>query len=156
MNKTAIIVIGAVLAVAVGAVVIWLVVSSIRPVEDMSADQNGIVQQEDTPSNEVPLDPDAATPAEEAQQAATVTIANSTFTPAQLTVKKGTTVTWTNRDSMGHNVVSDEDAPEGGPPKESELFGQGEAFSFTFDTVGTFPYHCTPHPFMQGTVEVVE
>lgn len=162
MNRTVIIVIGAVLAVAVGVVVIWLLATSAQPIQqpaNNTSDQNQGQEQpevggQDTPSDQVPLDPNAAN--NSGSQTASVIIENSAFTPARITVKKGTTVTWTNEDSMEHNVVSDDDAPAGGPPKTADLLSQGEVFSFKFDTVGTFPYHCTPHPFMQGTVEVVE
>lgn len=159
MNRTAVILIGVVLAVAVGAVVIWLLATSAPQTAQQPATGTPSTppsaQQEESTSDEVPLDPDnSSTPSE--SMTASVEIKSSSFTPASLTVKKGTTVTWTNKDSIGHNVVSDEDAPEGGPPKTADLLGQGEVFSFTFNTVGTFGYHCVPHPFMQGTVEVVE
>jgi plastocyanin len=36
----------------------------------------------------------------------------------------------------------------------SELFGRGESFSFTFQTTGTYPYHCSVHSGMEGTVIV--
>lgn len=84
-----------------------------------------------------------------------VAIKNSAFTPRKITIKKGVTVTWTNQDSMSHNVVSDSDAPAGGPAKDAPLLGNGETFSHTYNTVGTFNYHCGPHSF-KGTVEVVE
>ncbi len=79
----------------------------------------------------------------------TVVITNSTFSPASVTVKVGTTVTWRNDDGIGHTVTSDS-----GTELESPLLSQGATYSHTFNTVGTFPYHCTPHPFMTGTVIV--
>ncbi len=83
-----------------------------------------------------------------------VQIQDSSFAPAIIRVKKGTTVTWTNQDSVQHNVVSDEDSPREG--LNGPLLEKGKTYSFTFDNVGTYAYHCTPHPTMQGTVEVVE
>lgn len=80
-----------------------------------------------------------------------VTIASFKFAPATLTVKKGTTVTWTNQDSVGHTVTSD-----AGSELDSELLEKGASYSHTFDTVGTFAYHCTPHPNMKATVVVIE
>lgn len=79
-----------------------------------------------------------------------VSISNFAFTSAALTVKKGTKVTWTNQDSVGHTVTGD----SGGPG--SSLLSQSASYSFTFNTVGTFPYHCSPHPFMKGTITVTE
>lgn len=80
-----------------------------------------------------------------------VAIENFAFSPAAITVKKGTTVTWTNNDSTSHTVTGDQ---TGGP--DSELLGQGKSYSFTFNTVGTFAYHCAPHPQMTGKVTVTE
>lgn len=86
-----------------------------------------------------------------------VAIKDFAFSPATIKVKKGTTVTWTNEDSVGHNVVADGAATEGGLPASNALLSKGETYSFTFDTVGTFKYMCAPHSAsMKGTVEVVE
>lgn len=79
-----------------------------------------------------------------------VTIANFAFSPATLTVKKGTTVTWTNQDSAPHNVRG----TNGGP--SSETLAKGQSYSFTFTTAGTFPYICSIHPNMKATVIVTE
>jgi plastocyanin len=81
-----------------------------------------------------------------------VAIDNFAFSPASITVKKGTTVTWTNKDSAAHTVTENDD--QKGP--DSGDLAQGKTYSFTFDTVGTFKYHCTIHPDMTGTVTVTE
>jgi len=86
-----------------------------------------------------------------AAQVSRVTISNFSFAPTTLKVKKGTTVTWTNQDSIKHNVVSDSGTGPG-----SALLAKGESYSYTFNTAGTFNYHCDPHPFMKGSVEVTE
>jgi plastocyanin len=70
------------------------------------------------------------------------------FTPAELTVPVGATVTWTNRHGARHDVV----AADG--TFESPLFGEGETFSFTFTAAGEYPYVCTIHPGMEGTIIV--
>lgn len=80
----------------------------------------------------------------------TVNIQNMAFSPASITVKKGTTVTWTNNDSVDHTVTA------GNNGFDSGLLSKGESFEFTFNTVGTFQYHCTVHPNMTGTVTVTE
>lgn len=89
----------------------------------------------------------------EAQETNMVDIKDFKFLPRKITVKKGTTVTWTNQDSIRHDIspMEKNDAFKG-----SELLGKGESYSFTFNTVGTYNYNCTPHPYMKGTVEVVE
>ncbi|HSI21149.1 MAG TPA: plastocyanin/azurin family copper-binding protein [Verrucomicrobiae bacterium] len=83
---------------------------------------------------------------------AAVVMQNTAYSPAKVTVKKGGSVTWTNNDSVAHDVVGDS-----GPESfRSQLLSRGQAFSFTFTKAGTYTYHCTPHSFMTGTVEVVE
>jgi plastocyanin len=70
------------------------------------------------------------------------------FTPAEITVPVGATVTWVNRHGARHDVV----AADGS--FASPLFGQGETFSFTFAAPGEYPYVCSIHPGMEGTVIV--
>ena len=71
------------------------------------------------------------------------------FAPANIIVDAGTTVTWTNRDGVGHTVTSD-----GGGELQSPLLGQTETFSHTFDEPGQYRYFCKPHPYMRGLVTV--
>lgn len=82
-----------------------------------------------------------------------VEIKDYAYSPATITVKKGTTVTWTNQDSVRHDITPDEesDAFQG-----SELLSKGESYSFTFNTAGTYTYHCSPHPYMTAKVIVTE
>ena len=78
-----------------------------------------------------------------------VTIADFAFDPAALKAKVGATVAWTNRDSATHTVVWD-DGTEG-----SGSLADGSApYTRTFDTPGTFAYHCGIHAAMKGTVVV--
>lgn len=80
-----------------------------------------------------------------------VTIKDFMFNPGVIKVKVGDTVTWTNSDSVHHNVVADNasaDAPNG------PLLANGESYSFKFTKAGTYTYHCAPHPYMHGTVIV--
>ncbi|MGA9397225.1 MAG: cupredoxin family copper-binding protein [Anaerolineaceae bacterium] len=79
-----------------------------------------------------------------------IEISGFAFTPQSAMVKVGTTVTWTNKDSATHNIKADDGSFESGP------INQGESFTFQFNTPGTFPYICTVHPSMQGTITVVQ
>jgi plastocyanin len=81
-----------------------------------------------------------------------VSIENFAFMPPDITVKKGATVTWTNNDSTTHTVTAS--TGETGP--KSGNLSNGDKYSFTFDQVGTFHYHCSIHPNMLGTVTVTE
>lgn len=75
--------------------------------------------------------------------AATAAVAerNFQFDPAELRVKVGTKVTWTNQDEAMHTVTSD---AAGGPLDSGEMM-KGDAFSYTFTQPGTYTYHCAPH-----------
>ncbi|MEV7780860.1 cupredoxin family copper-binding protein [Kitasatospora sp. NPDC088351] len=80
-----------------------------------------------------------------------VTIKNFAFSPATLTVKAGTTVTWTNTDSDAHTVTSKQGS---GGPLQSAALATNDTYSYTFTAPGTYAYYCTIHPFMTATVEV--
>ena len=77
-----------------------------------------------------------------------VQIRNFAFVQNALTVSPGTTVTWVNCDTETHTSTSD----TGGWGSGS--LAPGLTFQRTFDAAGTFPYHCTPHPSMKGSVTV--
>jgi plastocyanin len=78
-----------------------------------------------------------------------VRIQDFAFAPANIIVDGGTVVTWTNYDSVGHTVTSDD-----GSELDSPLLGKNKTFSHTFDTPGAYAYHCSPHPYMRGLVTV--
>ena len=76
-----------------------------------------------------------------------VHIDNFVFEPAQLSVKVGTTVTWTNRDDIPHTVVC------AGKFRSKTMDTDG-TFSFTFTEPGEYKYFCSLHPHMTGSVKV--
>jgi len=90
---------------------------------------------------------------EEATEASAVDIQNSAFNPSAITVKKGSTVTWTNKDGLQHTVTPDDETAEF---KTSDSLSKNESYSVTFNTAGTYTYHCDLHPDMTGTVVVTE
>src|SRR5476651_2588013 len=69
----------------------------------------------------------AQSPSQSAQTTSNISITNFAFNPATVTVKKGTIVTWTNKDSVGHTVT--ETDAQAGPG--SSLLAQGKSYSFT-------------------------
>ena len=75
-------------------------------------------------------------------------LGNRAFTPDNLEVAAGTTVTWTNTDSVSHTSTSN------GSGWDSGIIQPGRQFSFTYQTAGSFSYHCAIHPGMVGTVTV--
>lgn len=86
-------------------------------------------------------------------QSSSVDIKDMAFSPASVTVKAGTTVRWTNRDAEEHDVTPDQPNADF---QGSELLSQNQTYEWTFDTLGTYTYHCGPHPQMRGTVIVNE
>jgi plastocyanin len=77
-----------------------------------------------------------------------VKIENFTFAPQRVTVKAGTTVTWTNDDDIPHTVASSTKA------FKSKVLDSDDKFSFTFTTPGIYEYFCSLHPHMTGTLVV--
>jgi plastocyanin len=76
-----------------------------------------------------------------------VTIDNFTFTPAEVKVKVGDTVTWTNHDDIPHTVVS-------AGKFRSKTTDTDGTFSFTFTSAGDYKYFCSLHPHMTGMIKV--
>ena len=81
----------------------------------------------------------------------TIVIKNFAFSPANLTIKTGTTVTWLNQDEAVHQIESDSKAQG---VFLSDSLAYGESFTFTFTQPGTYTYHCTYHPTMKGAIMV--
>ncbi|HEY3058133.1 MAG TPA: plastocyanin/azurin family copper-binding protein [Chloroflexota bacterium] len=91
------------------------------------------------PAAAAPAPAPVPAPAAPAAASAAVNVQGFAFQPMDLTVAAGTTVTWTNNDSVAHTVTWDDMSVDSG------LFGQGETFTHTFDAPGTFGYYCIPH-----------
>ena len=79
---------------------------------------------------------------------------NSCYTPYQLEVDVGDTVTWYNADTAAHTVTSGNAESGANGNFDSSLFMSGNSFSHTFNNAGTFDYFCMVHPWMTGQVTV--
>jgi plastocyanin len=77
-----------------------------------------------------------------------VVVDNFSFAPAMAAVAVGSTITWTNRDDVPHNIVSTDQK------FKSPVLDTDEQFSHTFDAPGTYKYFCSIHPKMTGQVVV--
>jgi plastocyanin len=77
-----------------------------------------------------------------------IKIDNFVFTPNTLTLPVGSTVRWTNKDDIPHNVVSEDKS------FKSKVMDTDEQFSFTFTKPGTYTYFCSIHPRMTGKIIV--
>lgn len=102
-----------------------------------------------SPSPQVPSTETSSTP-DARLVAPTVAIGDFDYQPATLRITPGTTITWTNQDSIVHTVTfRDLDAG-------SDDLKKGEMFEHTFTEVGTYAYFCEFHGNMEGTVEVTD
>ena len=82
--------------------------------------------------------------------------ADGCFIPSPVTIPVGGTVTWENNDTAAHTSTagSATEGPSG--VFDSSLIMAGSSFSHTFDSAGTFDYFCMVHPWMAGSVIVVD
>lgn len=107
-----------------------------------------------TPSSPTPTPAPATPPASDGPSSSVsipvgaAVLGRAAFAPDALTVDAGTTVTWTNTDSVAHTSTSD------APGWDSGIVSPGGHFTRSFQAAGTFQYHCAIHPGMVGTVIV--
>jgi len=92
--------------------------------------------------------PFLATTTARAQTVHTVTIKNMAFSPDDLRISAGDTVTWVNEDRMRHS------AEDLGGAFDTGLIGRGDSASLTFNGTGTFKYRCGPHASMRGSITI--
>ena len=76
----------------------------------------------------------------------------NSYKPNPIEIKVGDSVTWINNDSSLHRATS---TSSNDSNFDSKLLRRGETFSFTFDREGQYPYFCTLHPNMVGSVVVL-
>lgn len=107
-----------------------------------ATDHSNLTQQKDQTVSETAL-----------VESSSVEIKDFAFQPKAIRIKKGTTVTWTNSDSAKHDITPHTPSDDF---KASELLEKGESFKFTFNKTGVYTYFCSPHPYMKGSVEVVD
>jgi plastocyanin len=89
-----------------------------------------------------------AAPPATVEGGAKVSIANFEFTPGEITIAPGESVTWTNDDGAPHGLEYHDGA------KGTDLLLPGASFSRRFDRPGTYDYNCSVHPYMTGRVVV--
>jgi len=89
-------------------------------------------------------------PSGEAERSAKVEIVEYAYEPDPVTVQVGGKVIWLNQDTAPHTATADDGSFDTG------TLERGKLKSETFKQAGTFAYFCEVHPYMHGTVEVVE
>lgn len=77
-----------------------------------------------------------------------IPIENYAFKPPKITIAAGDAVAWKNLDDDPHTVTADDGS------FDSKGLGQGDTFRHVFTQPGTYPYHCSAHPYMKGVVIV--
>jgi len=146
MNKTTAGIIVALVVIGSAVAVVALNKENDKPAKNSSSGMNANKHNDDDGRRD-------EEPSRSAQETNMITYKGFEVAQKSITVKKGTTVTWTNEDDAMHDVTPDTETADF---KASELFGKGESHKVTFNTVGSYPYHCSPHPYMKGMVEVIE
>lgn len=76
------------------------------------------------------------------------TLSSTAYSPNPISVSVGTIVSWLNNDNTAHTSAANNGA------WTSPSIAPGSRFNQTFTTAGSFPYHCTIHPGMVGTITV--
>ena len=110
-----------------------------------------------------PPPPPPAPPPAPAPGTSSVSIGDFNFTPASVSVRAGTTVKWTNNGSTSHSVTADDGSFNSGnlggsmpDPYDPYTSTPGASFQQVFNTPGSYPYHCTLHSNMTGTITVTQ
>lgn len=102
--------------------------------------QTNIQNNTETPTTNTPP---ASTP-----QTYNIEIKDFAFSPKELTIKKGDTIIWTNKDNVGHTATADNEK------FNSRMLNKDENYSFTFYESDEFSYYCSPHPYMKAKIIV--
>lgn len=141
---------GALIIVVIGGIVLFAGMQNNQagtpnptPTDSTSSPQATTVQEASPSPSEAAMEEEGAV-----MEKTSVEIKNFAFGPKTLTIKKGTSVTFTNQDSVAHTATADDGSFDTG------LLAKGESGSITLDKAGTFNYHCTPHPNMKATIVV--
>lgn len=101
------------------------------------------------PAQNLPTNPPANINPPATVQTFAVEISGFAFNPKTITINKGDTIKWTNKDSTNHPIISDT-----GNEIDSGNLVKDATYSHTFNNTGTYNYHCQIHTSMKGTVIV--
>jgi plastocyanin len=84
-----------------------------------------------------------------------IAMQNIAFVPQKIRIDKGASVTWTNNDSAVHYINTDSHPYHTYfPPQNSKALNKGDVFVLVFEQAGIYPYHCSAHTNMTGTILV--
>lgn len=89
-----------------------------------------------------------------APSANAVVIDKMAFATPEIKIKAGDSVTWTNKDTMAHNVHFRQGPAKGAPNAQGKMLATDATWTVKFNTAGEYSYICTPHPMMKGKVIV--
>lgn len=131
---------------------VWPSPSPTPPVEVLPTFQEATVSPITSPTAKTLTPPVAAlSPIEGATPAATrveVSILNFAYQPANITTGMGSTIVWTNRDTVAHTVTADDDSFDSGS------IAPGDAFEQKFEKIKSYSYTCSFHPQMKGIITI--
>lgn len=146
MKKSVVVSIAIILALIIAAFTVYILLKSSY---NTSENTNNSINQNLSVNNPVNENPINNTPVNSNSKTYIIDIEDRMYDQNIITIKVGDRITWSNKDSTGHTVTSDE-----GIELSSSKLSEGDTYSHTFDKAGTYPYHCIYHSSMHGTVIV--
>lgn len=117
-----------------------------------SGGETTVTETESEPTETAEAPEPAPKPGGEAPKAETVDMLDFEFDAVDVTIQTGGKINWINEGETAHNAVADDGSFDTGTVDPGKRASEAEAFK----TAGSFPYVCTFHPGMEGTIEVVE
>jgi plastocyanin len=96
----------------------------------------------------------APAPAGSATNVTSIAISSSAFSPTAVTIKKGATITWTNKDTANHAIAETDSGSGASSGPHSPQLKPNESYTYTFTTPGTYHYQCAIKPALTGTITV--
>lgn len=147
MAKSLVVILAIIGIIALGGV--YVILSQNQPSSDTSNGSNNppiLAPSNNPPASTTKSEEPVSTP-----KTHNIDIKNFAFSPAEIRIMKGDSVIWTNKDSAGHTVTSDS-----GDELNSGTLSNGESYTHTFNTAGTFNYHCVPHKSIMKAKIIVE
>ncbi len=135
----------------IGAIIAVLVIAVAIVAYEIGSKSAPLSETSTLPSTESNTDSAASKPPVEVQKLFTIDIEDSSFNPSELKITPGSNVTWVNKDSIPHSLVSDSGSKSG---IGSGIMEEGNKYTVQFITTGTYAYHCKFHNEERGKIVV--
>ena len=149
MSKTKVIVFIIIALILVAGIVYFFSASSKPAVSNSNPESQNTNPSESGQNPSSNTAQEQTPPSQSQQKTYEIQIKSFAFNPGTLTINKGDSIVWTNTDSASHTIISDS-----GSEVSSQSLSTGQSYSHTFNTAGTYAYHCSVHPSMKASIIV--